>query len=130
MSMTLNLHNERRRAPWTVRLGYGAGRVWRGFLRREHEAVRWLAARGWSVGLAKALLLGAKALLLVALLYVAFWLAVVLALVVMCLWLIEHAQPGGINWAWEWRDGHSGYGLYDEYDSRRDLDLSRDDNHY
>ena len=38
MSMTTNTHNGR----WSLRLGWGAGRAWRGYLRREQ-----LSPAGW-----------------------------------------------------------------------------------
>lgn len=40
--MTTNTHNGR----WSHRLGRGAGRAWRGYLRREQRVAGWLVTRG------------------------------------------------------------------------------------
>ena len=50
MSMTTNTHNER----WSLRLGRGAGRAWRGYLRREQRVAGWLVTRGVPAGAATA----------------------------------------------------------------------------
>ena len=39
--MTTNTHNGR----WSHRLGRGAGRAWRGYLRREQRVAGWLVTR-------------------------------------------------------------------------------------
>ena len=40
--MTTNTHN----GSWSHRLGRGAGRAWRGYLRREQRVAGWLVTRG------------------------------------------------------------------------------------
>src|SRR3546814_5379281 len=78
MSMTTNTHNGR----WSHRLGRGAGRAWRGYLRREQRVAGWLVTRGVPAGAATAVLWIVKLAVLGALLYSAFWLALLLAFAV------------------------------------------------
>lgn len=105
--MITTTHNDR----WTHRLGWGAGRAWRGYQHRERRAVDWLIAQGMPKSAATTLLWLIKLVVLGVLLYVAFWFALVLAFAVACAWVIrngtiqEEPEP-------EWRIGLSGYGLY------------------
>lgn len=74
--MSTNTHNGR----WSHRLGRGAGRAWRGYLRREQRVAGWLVTRGVPAGAATAVLWIVKLAVLGALLYSAFWLALLLAI--------------------------------------------------
>jgi hypothetical protein len=65
MSMTTNTHNGR----WSHRLGRGAGRAWRGYLRREQRVAGWLVTRGVPAGAATAVLWIVKLAVLGMLLY-------------------------------------------------------------
>ncbi|HCU2081436.1 DUF3742 family protein [Pseudomonas aeruginosa] len=58
------------------RFGRWLGRGWRGYARREGQAVAWLTARGVPKALANALSWVVKLFLVAGLLYVSFWLAV------------------------------------------------------
>ena len=62
--MTTNTHNRR----WSHRLGRGAGRAWRGYLRREQRVAGWLVTRGVPAGAATAVLWVVKLAVLGALL--------------------------------------------------------------
>ena len=103
--MTTNTHNGR----WSHRLGRGAGRAWRGYLRHERSVVGWLVARGVPAGAATAVLW----------LYTASWLALLLVFAVVAAWLAwnvdsdDEGQP-------VWREGHGGFGLYDKNEWRHD----------
>ncbi|HBO0859735.1 DUF3742 family protein [Pseudomonas aeruginosa] len=76
------------------RLGLWAGRVWRGVLRQEPSAVGWMGARGVPAGVARLMLLSAKLLVLGALLYAAFW----LALLVVAVFLAARAAESSKDW--------------------------------
>jgi hypothetical protein len=79
-----------------------------------------LASQGLPADVARLLLWIAKLIVFGALLYAAFWLAVLLAFFIVAVWLLstsgadEEKQP-------ELRDGHSGIGLYDKDDWRIDI---------
>ncbi|MCD9007487.1 DUF3742 family protein [Luteimonas sp. XNQY3] len=109
--MTTDTHNAR----WPVRLGRRTGRVWGAYLRGEHQVARWLLARGWSSALAWGLLWSVKLVLLAALFYVAFWLALALALFLIAPY-VGHALYAGT----QWRYGPYGFGLYNDLDQRLD----------
>ncbi|HBP6530112.1 DUF3742 family protein [Pseudomonas aeruginosa] len=78
------------------RFGRRIGGMWRGFVRRERQVAGWLVARGLSAGMATALLWGVKLAVLVALLYVAFWLALLFGFAIAAAWMIrapDQADP-------------------------------------
>ncbi|WP_165963168.1 MULTISPECIES: DUF3742 family protein [unclassified Pigmentiphaga] len=116
MSMTTNTHNGR----WSHRLGRGAGRVWRGYLRREQRVTGWLVTRGMPAGAATAVLWIVKLAVLGVLLYTVSWLALLLAFAVVAAWLARNADEDDEKQP-ELRDGHSGVGLYDKDDWRIDM---------
>lgn len=123
MSMTTNTHNGR----WSHRLGRGAGRAWRGYLRREQRVAGWLVTRGVPAGAAMAVLWIVKLAVLGALFYSAFWLALLLAFVVTAAWLVQHDDPDQEEPQPEWREGPNGFGLYDKSDWRIDPHVTDDD---
>ena len=86
--MTTNTHNERWSLGWA-----GAGRAWRGYLRREQRVAGWLVTRGCLAGAATAVLWIVKLALLGVLLYSAFWLALLLAFAVTAAWFVQHDDP-------------------------------------
>ncbi|MFA1263143.1 DUF3742 family protein [Xanthomonas axonopodis pv. fascicularis] len=123
MSMTTNTHNGR----WSHRLGRGAGRAWRGYLRREQRVAGWLVTRGVPAGAATAVLWIVKLAVLGALLYSAFWLALLLAFAVTVAWLVQHDDSDQEEPQPEWREGPNGFGLYDKSDWRIDPHVTDDD---
>ncbi|ENO79197.1 MULTISPECIES: DUF3742 family protein [Pseudomonadota] len=123
MSMTTNTHNGR----WSHRLGRGAGRAWRGYVRREQRVAGWLVTRGVPAGAATAVLWIVKLAVLGALLYSAFWLALLLAFAVTAAWLVQHDDPDQKEPQPEWREGPNGFGLYDKSDWRIDPHVTDDD---
>jgi hypothetical protein len=54
------------------------------------------------------------------LLFTALWLALVLLLGVAAAWAVRNSDPDDEN-RLEWREGHSGFGLYDENEWRHDM---------
>ena len=121
--MTTNTHNGR----WSHRLGRGAGRAWRGYLRREQRVAGWLVTRGVPAGAATAVLWIVKLAVLGALLYSAFWLALLLAFAVTAAWLVPHDDSDQEEPQPEWREGPNGFGLYDKSDWRIDPHVTDDD---
>ena len=121
--MTTNTHNGR----WSHRLGRGAGRAWRGYLRREQRVAGWLVTREVPAGAATAVLWIVKLAVLGALLYSAFWLALLLAFAVTAAWLVQHDDSDQEEPQPEWREGPNGFGLYDKSDWRIDPHVTGDD---
>ncbi|MGE0371825.1 MAG: DUF3742 family protein [Gammaproteobacteria bacterium] len=110
------------RTTTAERTGRWLGRAWRGLARQEVRAVQWLAGKGLPAGVTRLLLGIVKLSILVLLLYSAFWLALLLLLGVAVTWV---ARNSGSDWEREnnaeWREGHSGFGLYDKNEWRRDM---------
>ena len=114
--MTTNTYNGR----WNHRLGRGAGRAWRGYLRCEQRAAGWLMTHGVPTGVATMVLWIVKLAVLGMLLYAASWLALLLTFAVVAAWLARNADEDDEKQP-ELRDGHSGVGLYDKDDWRIDM---------
>ncbi|MGK9021118.1 DUF3742 family protein [Pseudomonas aeruginosa] len=112
MNMTTNTHNGR----WSHRLGRGAGRAWRGYLRREQRVAGWLVTRRGTLPprTATAVLSIVKLAVLGVLLYSAFWLALLLAFAVIAAWMVRNvdADESSDDDEPQWRNGLDGYGLY------------------
>ena len=108
--MTTNTHNGR----WSHRLGRGAGRAWRGYLRREQRVAGWLVTRGVPASVATAVLWIVKPAVLGVLLYSAFWLALLLAVAGIAAWMVRNvdADESSDDDEPKWRNGLDGYGLY------------------
>lgn len=102
------------------RTGRWLGRAWRGFVRQEAGAVRWLVSQGLPPGVARLLLWIVKLAAFGVLLYATFWIALVLLLGVAAAWAVRNSDPDDDN-KLEWREGHSGFGLYDENEWRHDM---------
>jgi len=104
------------------RAGRWLGRAWRGFVRQENRAIQWLAAKGLPAGVVRLLFWIVKLAVVIVLLYAAFWLALLLLFGVAAAWV---ARSSDSDWEdenkAEWREGHSGYGLYDKNEWRRDM---------
>ncbi|CAN5353432.1 hypothetical protein BH09PSE5_BH09PSE5_19570 [soil metagenome] len=75
------------------RAGRTLGRAYRAAMRREAHVVRWQVGKGMPIRGAKATLWITKLAVLGVLLYVAFWLALLLLLVVAVAWLARDANP-------------------------------------
>lgn len=105
---------------WTQRLRRGAMRGWGAALRGEAQLCRLLIQQGLSAAAAKAALraieLGALALLL----YTVFWLAMFLGAVAFAVWVAIRLDLPAADEKLSWRDGPFGYGLYDQKGSRVD----------
>lgn len=74
--------------------GRGAGRAWRGYLRREQRVAGWLVTRGVPAGAATAVLWIVKLAVLGMLLYSVSWLVLLLAFAVVAAWPAPKASRG------------------------------------
>jgi hypothetical protein len=110
------------------RAGRWLGRARRGFARQEACAIRWLASQGLSVSVAGVLLWIVKLVVIGALFFAAFWLALVFALAVIAIWLARSADRGeGKQPEPEWRNGLAGFGFYTYDEHRIDPHVEDDD---
>ena len=111
------------------RLGRTLGRAWRGCAHLDRRAQGWLLARGWAPGAAKAVLLVVKLTALGVLAYVAFWLAVLLTLVVVAgAWAARnHDQADREEWAIGDQAEHKRSPFYDPINYDDDPDPRFDD---
>lgn len=107
-------------ASISERLGHWFGRVWRSFMRREAKLLSGLRQVGVPGFAAKTLLWSVKLILLVVLLYFAFWLTILLLVPVIALRVVVNVDPDSFEEEPEWRDGLSGYGQYDSSGVRVD----------
>lgn len=82
---------------------------------------------GVPAGATTAVLWIVKLAVLGALLYFAFWLALLLAFAVTAAWLVQHGDPDQEEPQPEWREGPNGFGLYDKSDWRIDPHVTDDD---
>ncbi|MER2552984.1 MAG: DUF3742 family protein [Thauera sp.] len=74
------------------RVGRMLGRTWRGFVRLDRKAHGRLAALGWVPGMAGAALLALQLVVLSVLAYTAFWLALLLAVIVVAAWMARDSE--------------------------------------
>jgi hypothetical protein len=123
MSMTTNMHNGR----WIHRLGRGAGRAWRGYLRREQRVAGWLVTRGVPAGAATAVLWVVKLAVFGMLLYTVSWLVLLLVFAVVAAWLARNADADDEKPEPAWRNGPAGFGLYTDDGYRIDPHVSDED---
>ena len=102
------------------RIGRTLGRMGQGCARLDRNAGAWLVTRGLPVAVATALLWIVKLAIFAVLLFVAFWFALLLLFGIVAAWVVR-------NSGWEdedkpkWREGHSGFGLYDKNEWRHDM---------
>ncbi|NMG49962.1 DUF3742 family protein [Azoarcus communis] len=72
--------------------GWTLGRMWRGFVRLDRKAHGQLVVLGWAPGMAGVALVVCKLSLLGALAYIAFWLALLLAVIVVAAWMARDSE--------------------------------------
>lgn len=98
------------------RFGRAVSRGWRVYVGGERRMSNWLASKGMPVAGVTGLLWAVKLAVLGALLYFAFWLALLLIFLIAVAqgdWNTELDLPEP-----EWKDGPAGFGLY-TYDGYR-----------
>ncbi|HFX1080071.1 TPA: DUF3742 family protein [Pseudomonas aeruginosa] len=99
------------------RFGRWLGRGWRGYVRREGQAVAWLTARGVPKALANALSWAVKFIAMAGLLYVSFWIAL------LCIGFAVAAWNGARH------DEDMQIGAFEEYEDPRQF-IDYDPNPY
>ncbi|WP_238897643.1 DUF3742 family protein [Achromobacter xylosoxidans] len=104
--------NTTARISTSERLGRSVGRGWRAYARGERHMSNWLASKGVPMAGATTLLWAVKLAVLGALLYFAFWLALLLVFIVMVARTAGAVPIEDDDEKAEWRMGWSGYGLY------------------
>lgn len=110
------------------RLGRTLGRAWRSCVRLDRRAHGWLLAQGWAPGAAKAALLIVKLAALGVLLYTAFWLALLLALVAFAAWTARNSErEDSEEWAIGDQAEHKRSVFYDPINYDDDPDPRFDD---
>ncbi len=102
------------------RPGRWLGRGWRGVAHREARAIDWLATQGIPTRVGRVFFWVVKLFLLGLLLYAAFWFALLLLFGVAGAWILKNSDLNDEE-KLEWREGHSGFGLYDKNEWRRDM---------
>lgn len=117
--------NTTTRISTAQRFGRWLGRGWRAYLRGERRFSAWLVVQGLSVRVVQLLLWAVKLAVIGALLYFAFWLVLLLAVLVAAAngdWGAEQGVPEP-----EMRQGPVGFGLYTDDDYRIDQYDPRDE---
>jgi hypothetical protein len=84
------------------RTGRWLGRMWRNCVRQEARAIQWLTSKGLPAGVGPVLFWIIKLTVFGLLLYAAFWLALVLAFVVVAAWLARNADLENDHSELEW----------------------------
>lgn len=87
-------------AGWGYRLSRGARRVLRGYGQMEHRAARWTVANGLPVELASIGIWGVRLAVAGMLVYTAFWLAIVILIVLASAWYGLHRSSNADD---DWR---------------------------
>ncbi|AXL70952.1 DUF3742 family protein [Pseudomonas sp. NPDC077186] len=81
------------------RAGRILGLMWRAYMRQEWKVSGWVVAQGMPTSLAKAMLVVVKLVVLGALLYVVFWLALLLVSIVAAAWAARDSDHESEEWA-------------------------------
>ena len=103
------------------RTGGALGRLWKKYVRLDRKWCDWLIARRLSAGWAKPVLWIVKLVVLGVLFYAVFWVALVIVIAMAVAWLAQNVDTGHEIDKPEWREGHSGFGLYDKSEWRHDM---------
>lgn len=101
------------------RTGGALGRLWKKYVRLDRKWCDWLIARRLSAGWAKAVLWIVKLVVLGVLFYAVFWVALIIVIAAAVAGLAQNMDWDGEKQP-EFRDGHSGIGLYDKDELRID----------
>lgn len=112
------------------RLGGALGRLWKKWLRLDNKICNRLATFGLSKGLIKFVLWAIKLIMVGALFYFLFWIALILAIALAAVGILRHADLSQLSEELnktEWRYGPSGYGLYSSQGYRIDPRDERDE---
>jgi hypothetical protein len=112
-------------ASRSQRFGGWLARAGRTLLRQEIRFTKWLVTQGTPVYLAKTVLWLLKIALIVIVAYAVLWLAIALAIAFLAARIFGRADLDADPYAWEWKHGSLGVGLYDKSGQRLDPDDSK-----
>lgn len=101
------------------RAGAACGRAWQGWLRQEKRLIAWGVTQGVPAALGQTLLWVVKLLLIGALFFLAFWVVLLVLFATVAAWAAKN-QDYEEKQEPEWREGFSGYGLYNQDGDRID----------
>ncbi|MGF6513033.1 hypothetical protein ABH912_000499 [Pseudomonas sp. BT76 TE3572] len=111
---------EGERITGAARFGKWMGRRWRGILLFEKNSLLWLQRVGVPINVAKIYGWILKAVVLSVLLYLAFWIALIALAIVFVVRAAFNCDFRSDYEESDWRDGLSGFGLYDRTGVRID----------
>ncbi|WP_055136586.1 DUF3742 family protein [Pseudomonas corrugata] len=111
---------EQEQATRAEKLGEYAGRCWRSYLRVLDRLSGGLQRAGAPYALSRMIAWGLQALVLFVLLYVAFWITIIFIVVALGSSGLLDRSSGVGGLGAEWRDGPSGFGIYDQAGVRID----------
>lgn len=103
------------------RAGRTLGRAGRVLARVDARTQAWLAKHGLGEGLAPVAVWLFKIAVFGILFYAVFWLALLLLFAVVSAWVARSVDTNDEASQPEWREGHSGFGLYDKSEWRHDV---------
>lgn len=115
----------RHNAGWFFRLGRAARRVLRGYGRGEQQTVGWLVSNGLPAELTWGAAWIVRLAIVAILLNAAFWVALLLLFGIAAAWVARNTDWDDDE-SPEWREGHSGFGLYDRKEWRHDIGVYDD----
>lgn len=107
-------------ASRSERLGRRFARAWKALLRQEVRFTQWLVGHGLPAFLATGLLWLLKIALIVIVGYALLWLAIALAVAFVAVKILGKADLDADPYAWEWKHGSLGVGVYDKSGQRLD----------
>lgn len=102
------------------RLGSWLGRCWRGYLRLEEVIILRLQRLNVPINLARIICWILEVIGLIVLLYVAFWITLIVLLIAAFVCGVLNFNSRANEEDSEWRDGLSGFGLYNQTGVRID----------
>lgn len=86
------------------RFGHWLGRRWRGYMRGEHRVSGWLVTRGFPSPVAAVLVWVVKLVVLAALFYTAFWLALLLICAIAAACMVGEGHSDQVEDEWPFTD--------------------------
>ncbi|WP_307941990.1 DUF3742 family protein [Pseudomonas mosselii] len=111
---------QRKRMSIPERVCRWAGRAWCAYLKHEKALTRWCVVRGVPALCVTLCIWVIKLIAMGVALYFMFWIAFFAALAIAAMRILANGATGPEEPASEWRDGLSGYGLYDSKGFRID----------
>jgi len=106
---------------YAERMGGALGRLWKKWLRVDDRICNRLVTFGLPKGLTKIVLWAVKLILLGVLFYAAFWVALILAIAAAAAGIAQNIDTNDDPYKREWREGPTGFGLYDKNEWRYDM---------